>query len=95
MAEKVKTCAGDPQPAVTRRGLLRRSLVSGTAIAGFSAVNFLIPRASYGQDAMTKELVISTWGGFFSEAVKQAIAVPFEKEYGVKVHIGVTGNQVF
>jgi spermidine/putrescine transport system substrate-binding protein len=80
--------------AVTRRGFLRRSFAATGAAAGFSALNFLMPRASYGQDAMTKELVISTWGGFFSDAVKEAIVEPFQKEYGVRVHIGVTGNQV-
>lgn len=70
----------------------RRTVLRGVAAVGFSGVNFLVPRASYGQDAMTKELVFFTYGGSFGDAVREALVQPFEKEFGVKVHMAVTGN---
>jgi spermidine/putrescine-binding protein len=81
-----------PQRVLSRRELLRRSGVTLGFAAGFSGMNFLIPRGSFGQDKMTKELNIYTWGGSFADAVKEAIVEPFQKETGVKVTMGVTGN---
>ena len=74
-------------------GLSRRDFLTTSAslAAGFSAANFFIPKASAGQDKMTKELQIMTWGGSFGDGVRQAIVEPFEKEYGVKVTVGVLG----
>ena len=73
----------------TRRDVLR----GGAAVAGFTAVNFLVPRQLRAQDRMTNELVLATWGGSFADAVRSDIVEPFQKETGVKVTMGVTGNQ--
>jgi spermidine/putrescine-binding protein len=76
----------------SRREFFRKSGTTLGLAAGFSGANFLVPRASLGQDAMTKELNIYTWGGSFADAVREAIVEPFQKETGVKVTMGVTGN---
>ena len=76
------------EPGLSRRDFL---MTSASLAAGFSAANFLIPKASAGQDKMTKELQIMTWGGSFGDGVRQTIVEPFEKEYGVKVTVGVLG----
>jgi spermidine/putrescine transport system substrate-binding protein len=76
----------------SRRKFLKGTTATISAVAGFSAVNFLIPKASLGQDTMTKELVLSTWGGSFAEGVRSAIVKPFEEETGVKVHVAVNGK---
>ena len=68
-------------------------LRGGAAVAGFTAVNFLVPRQLRAQDKMTNELVLATWGGSFADAVRSDIVEPFQKETGVKVTMGVTGNQ--
>ncbi len=81
-----------PQRGCSRREFLRRSGATLGLAAGFSAANILVPRASLGQDRMTKELNIYTWGGSFADAVRDAIVEPFQKETGVKVTMGVTGN---
>ena len=74
---------------LTRRNLLR----AAGAVAGFSATNFFVPRALLAQDKMTNELVITTWGGSFADGVRATVIEPFQKEYGVRVTMGVTGNQ--
>ncbi len=94
MSDKERTLgkAGHGVGGVSRREFLR---VSGTTLgfaSGFSAANFLVPRASLGAETMTKELSIYTWGGSFADAVRAAIVEPFEKENGVRVTMGVTGN---
>ena len=55
----------------SRREFLKKSVYSATLAAGFSSANFLIPKASAGQDKMTKELQIMTWGGSFGDGVRQ------------------------
>ncbi|HMK67504.1 MAG TPA: extracellular solute-binding protein [Stellaceae bacterium] len=74
---------------LSRRNLLR----AAGALAGFSATNFLIPRELLAQDKLTGELVVTTWGGSFADAVRTTVVEPFQKEYGVRVTMGVTGNQ--
>jgi spermidine/putrescine transport system substrate-binding protein len=74
---------------VTRRNLLR----AGGALAGFTAASFFVPRALLAQDKMTNELVMTTWGGSFADAVRTTVVEPFQKEFGVRVTMGVTGNQ--
>jgi spermidine/putrescine transport system substrate-binding protein len=76
----------------SRQAISRRQVLRAGAGAGIALASFAIPRASLGQDKMTKELVISTWSGFFSEAVKQSLVEPFQKEFGVQVRVGVTSN---
>src|SRR5258708_29867580 len=73
--------------ALSRRKVLRLGAGASIAIASFA-----IAKASRGQDKMTKELVINTWSGFFADAVRQSLAEPFQKEFGVQVRIGVVGN---
>jgi len=72
----------------------RRKFLLGTTatITGFSAANFFIPKAALGAEKMSKELVVSTWGGSFAEGVRSAIVEPFQKETGVKVHLAVNGK---
>lgn len=71
----------------------RRRLMKGAgAIAGFSALNFLVPRASWGQDALTGELFVSFWSGFSGDVMREEVAEPFERETGVRVHVGSTSN---
>jgi spermidine/putrescine transport system substrate-binding protein len=41
---------------------------------------------------MTSELIISTWSGFFADAVRQSLVEPFQREFNVRVRVGVTGN---
>ena len=79
------------RPGLSRRDFLKTSVYSAGLATGFSAANLLIPRASAGQDKMTKELQVMTWGGSFGDGVRQTIVEPFEKEYGVKVAVGVLG----
>src|SRR5262245_66000324 len=79
---------------LSRRELLRRSGATLGFAAGFSGLNFLVPGVSFGQDKMTKELNIYTWGGSFADAVKEAIVEPFQKETGVKDTMGVPGHPV-
>src|SRR5579862_8834137 len=74
---------------LSRRHLLR----AGGALAGFGGANFLLPSLASAQDKMTKELIITTWGGSFADAVRATVIEPFQKEYGVRVTMGVTGNQ--
>lgn len=81
------------QARLTRRQVLKGTIGAAGALSGFTAVNFMVPRA-FGQDKMTKELVISTWGGYFADVVKKTMVEPFEKEFGVRIIMGVTGNQV-
>ena len=77
-----------------RKNLSRREVLrAGGALTGFSAANFLLPSVASAQDKMTKELVITTWGGSFADAVRATVIEPFQKEYGVRVTMGVTGNQ--
>jgi spermidine/putrescine transport system substrate-binding protein len=76
-----------------RRVLRRDVLRAGGALAGFTAANFFVPRELLAQDKMTNELVITTWGGSFADAVRSTIVEPFQKEFGVRVTMGVTGNQ--
>jgi spermidine/putrescine-binding protein len=76
-----------------RRLSRREVLRAGGAVAGFTAANFLVPRALLAQDKMTSELVITTWGGSFADAVRTTVVEPFQKETGVRVTMGVTGNQ--
>lgn len=66
----------------------RHALKLGAGAAGM----FAVMRASRAQDQMTKELVVSCWSGFFADAVRQAIVEPFQKEFGVRVRLGVSGN---
>jgi spermidine/putrescine-binding protein len=73
----------------TRRGVLR----GGAAIAGFTAFNFFVPKELAAQDKMTNELVVTAWGGSFADALRTAVIEPFQKETGVRVTLGVTGNQ--
>src|SRR5437870_5056704 len=74
-------------------GISRRTLMQGaSALAGFSALNFLAPRASLGQDSMTRELVASFWSGFSGDVMREEVAKPFERETGVRVHVGSTSN---
>src|SRR5262245_37240162 len=80
------------QPVLSRRELLRRSGATLGFAAGFPGLNSLVPRASFGQDKLTTEHNRHAWGGSFADAVKEASVVPFEKETGVKVTMGVTGN---
>ena len=55
----------------TRRDFIKKSVVAtGSFAVGFSAVNFLIPKASLGDEKLSKELFIATWGGSFAEAVR-------------------------
>jgi len=70
----------------------RRVLGNAAAVTAFSALNFLVPRASRGQDKMTGELFINCWSGFFQDGVRQSLVEPFEKEFGVKVRVGVTAT---
>jgi spermidine/putrescine transport system substrate-binding protein len=63
------------------------------AVAGFSAANFLVPRQLLAQEKLTSELVIATWGGSFADAIRTTVVEPYQKEYGVRVTMGVTGNQ--
>lgn len=77
---------GTPSHRVTRR----RVLALGGAAALFGG--FSIPRASLGQERMTNELVISTWSGFFANAVRETLVEPFQREFNVRVRVGVTGN---
>jgi spermidine/putrescine-binding protein len=74
---------------VSRRDVLR----TGGTLAGFAAANFLVPRALLAQDKMTNELVVTTWGGSFADAVRTTVVEPFQKETGVRITLGVTGNQ--
>jgi spermidine/putrescine transport system substrate-binding protein len=74
---------------ISRRGVLR----AGGALAGFTAVNFFVPHELLAQDKMTNELVVTTWGGSFADAVRATVVEPFQKEFGVRVTMGVTGNQ--
>jgi spermidine/putrescine transport system substrate-binding protein len=76
-----------------RRISRRHALFAGGALAGFTAANFLVPRELLAQDKLTSELVITTWGGSFADAVRAKVVEPFQKEYGVHVTMGVTGNQ--
>jgi len=76
-----------------RRMSRRHALFAGGALAGFTAANFLVPRKLLAQDKLTSELVINTWGGSFADAVRAKVVEPFQKEYGVRVTMGVTGNQ--
>src|SRR5690348_5338295 len=83
---------------LTDRGLRRNPsrrevLRAGGALTGFSALNFLLPSVASAQDKMTNELVITTWGGSFADGVRATVIEPFQKEYGVRVTMGVTGNQ--
>jgi spermidine/putrescine-binding protein len=80
------------RPAVRRRSR-REVLRAGGALAGVTAANFLVPRALLAQDKMTNELVVTTWGGSFADAVRTTVVEPFQKETGVRVTMGVTGNQ--
>jgi spermidine/putrescine-binding protein len=78
----------------SKGGLSRRAaLRAGGALAGFAAANFLVPRALHAQDKLTDELVVTTWGGSFADAVRTTVIEPFQKAYGVRVTMGVTGNQ--
>jgi spermidine/putrescine transport system substrate-binding protein len=74
---------------LSRRDMLR----TGGTLAGFTAANFFVPRALLAQDKMTNELVVTTWGGSFADAVRTTVVEPFQKETGVRVTLGVTGNQ--
>jgi spermidine/putrescine-binding protein len=74
---------------ISRRGLIK----AGGALAGFTAANFFLPKELLAQDKLTNELVITTWGGSFADAVREKVVEPFQKQYGVKVTMGVTGNQ--
>jgi spermidine/putrescine transport system substrate-binding protein len=76
-----------------RRISRRRVLRAGGALAGFTAVNFFVPHELLAQDKMTNELVVTTWGGSFADAVRATVVEPFQKEFGVRVTMGVTGNQ--
>jgi spermidine/putrescine-binding protein len=76
-------------PRITRRRLIK----AGGALAGFTAANFFLPKELLAQDKLTNELVITTWGGSFADAVREKVVEPFQKQYGVKVTMGVTGNQ--
>jgi spermidine/putrescine-binding protein len=80
------------RPAGWRRSR-REVLRVGGALAGFTAANFLVPRTLLAQDKMTNELVVTTWGGSFADAVRTTVVEPFQKETGVRVTMGVTGNQ--
>jgi spermidine/putrescine transport system substrate-binding protein len=77
---------------VSRRRFLQTSGAIIGFTSGFTGANFLVPRTAIGQDKMTNELNLYTWGGSFADAVRQAIVEPFQKETGVRVTIGVTGN---
>jgi spermidine/putrescine transport system substrate-binding protein len=78
----------------TRQRVSRRdALRAGGALLGFTAANFLVPDKLLAQDKLTNELVITTWGGSFADAVRTAVVEPFQKEFGVRVTMGVTGNQ--
>jgi len=78
----------------TRRRVSRRdALRAGGALLGFTAANFLLPGRLFAQDKMTNELIITTWGGSFADAVRATVVEPFQKEFGVRVTMGVTGNQ--
>src|SRR5262245_16407253 len=76
--------------SASRRISRRRALAFGGATALFGS--FSIPKTSLGQERMTNELVISTWSGFFANAVRETLVEPFQREFNVRVRVGVTGN---
>ncbi len=61
----------------------RRSVVRSIGCAGLTAA--LGPFVSRAARAQEKQIVLSSWGGSFQEALRKAYFEPFTKETGVKV----------
>src|SRR5258706_14008999 len=73
-----------PRRTAGGRDFLKRSGAAGAAAA-------LAPYLAGPAAAQAKEIVLANWGGEAVKAMRDALAVPFEKKSGLKVAIDTTG----
>lgn len=66
-----------------RTSVSRRAVLTGIVAAAISSLP--LPGIIRGARAATGELVISSWGGTFQDALREAFFTPFAEETGVKI----------